>query len=43
MVRMYDVGGKVLKGINIMHIDSSACIRVKGSESEWFRIDNGVR
>ena len=26
-----------------MYIDSSVCVRVKGGESEWFRIDNRVR
>ena len=26
-----------------MYVDSSACVRVKGGESEWFRIDSGVR
>ena len=25
-----------------MFVDSSACVRVKVSESEWFRIDSGV-
>ena len=26
-----------------MYIDSSACVRVKGGESEWFKIDSVVR
>ena len=26
-----------------MYVDSSACVRVKGSQSEQFRIDSGVR
>ena len=26
-----------------MYADSSACVRVKGNESEWFRIDSWVR
>ena len=26
-----------------MYVDSSACVRVKGGESERFRIDSGVR
>ena len=29
--------------IKSMYIDSSACVRVKGGESEQFRIDSGVR
>ena len=26
-----------------MYVDSSACVRLKGGESEWFRMDSGVR
>ena len=26
-----------------MYVDSLPCVRVKGGESEWFRIDNGVK
>ena len=26
-----------------MYVDSSVCVRVKGGESELFRIDSGVR
>ena len=29
--------------IKSMSVDSSACVTVKGGESEWFRIDNRVR
>ena len=39
---MYDVGGKLLSGIKSMYVDSSAYVRVKGCESELFRIDSGV-
>ena len=35
--------GKLLSGIKSMYTDSLSCIRVKGGESEWFRIDSGVR
>ena len=40
---MYDVGGKVLGGIKSMYVGSLTCVRVKGGESEWFRIDSGMR
>ena len=30
-------------GIKSMYVDSSACVRVRGSESERFRIGSGVR
>ena len=39
---MYDVW-EVLSGINSMYVDSSACVRVKGGESEQFTIDSGVK
>ena len=35
--RMYAVGGKLLNGIKSMHV------RVKGGESDRFRINSGVR
>ena len=35
--------GKLLSGIESMHVDSSACIKVKERESEEFRIDSGMR
>ena len=32
VLRMYDVGGKLLSGIKSMYVDSLACVRVKGGE-----------
>ena len=43
MLRMYDVGGKLLSRIRSIYIDSLACVRVKGGENQKFRIDSGVR
>ena len=43
VLRMYDVGAKLLGGIKSMYVESLACVRVKGSVSKWFRIDSGVR
>ena len=43
VLRMYDVGGKLLNGIKSMYVNSLACVRVKGGESEHFRINSGVR
>ena len=37
------MGGKLLSGIKSMNVDNSACVRVKGGESEQFRIDSRVR
>ena len=32
VLRMYDVGGKLLNGIKNMYVNSLACVRVKGSD-----------
>ena len=40
---MYDVGGELLNGIKSMYVNSLACVRLRGGESECFRMDNGVR
>ena len=42
VLRMHDVRVKLLSGIKSMYVDSSACVRVKWSESEQFRINSGV-
>ena len=43
VLRRYDVGGKLLTGIKSMYVNCLVCVRVKGGESEYFRIDNDVR
>ena len=43
VLRRHDVGGKLLNGIKSMHVNSLACVRIKGGESEYFRINNSVR
>ena len=35
VLRMYDVGGKLLNGIKSMYVNSLACLRVKGGENEF--------
>ena len=40
---MYDVVGKLLNSMKTIYVNSLACIRVKGCESECFRIDSGMR
>ena len=37
------MGVKLLNGIKSAYVNSLACVRVKGCESECFRIVNGVR
>ena len=43
MLRIYDIGDKLLSGIKSMYVDSIACGRVKVSDNECFKIDSGVR
>ena len=38
VLRMYSIGSKLLNVIKSMYINSLACIRVKGGESECYRI-----
>ena len=40
---MCEVGSKLLNGIKRLYVDRLTCVGVKGSESECFRIDSGVR
>ena len=39
--RMYDVSGKLFSGIKSMYVDSLACVRVRGGESDRLRKDSG--
>ena len=39
VLRIYDVGGKLLNGIKSMYDNSLASVRVKGGESQCFRIN----
>ena len=43
VLRMYNGGRKLLNGIKSMYVNSLTCVRVKGGESECFRINIGVR
>ena len=43
VLRMYDVGGKLLNGIQSIYVNSLACVRIKRSESECLVIDSDVR
>ena len=43
LLRLYDIGGTLLNGIKGVHVNSVACVKVKGSESRCFRIESGVR
>ena len=43
VMRMYDVGGKLFNDIKSMYVNSLSCFRVKGGESECFKINGVVR
>ena len=43
VLRMYDVGGKLLNGIKSMYLNNIGFVRLKGGESECFRINGGER
>ena len=40
---MYVVCGKLLNGIKRIYVNGLACVRVKGDEREYFKINSGVR
>ena len=43
MLRLYGVGGKLLKAVQSFYQDSRACVRVGNDESEWFPVNVGLR
>ena len=43
ILRMYDVGGKLLSEIKSMYVNSLACVSIKRGESECFKIYSGVK
>ena len=43
VLRIYGIGGKVLKGIMSFYDGSKACVRVSGTESECFGVNVGWR
>ena len=42
-LKVYGVGGKLLKAVQIFYIDSRACVRVRNDVSEWFPVNVGLR
>ena len=43
MLRVYSVGGKLLKVLLSFYVDSRACVRVGIDGSEWFPVNVGLR
>ena len=42
MLRVYGVGGKLLKAVQSFKVDSMACVRVENDVSEWFPVNVGL-
>ena len=43
MLRLYEVGGKLLKAVQSFYVDSRACVRVGNDVSKWIRVNVGLR
>ena len=43
MLRVYAVGGKLLKAVQSFYVDSRVCVRVRNDVSEWFPINVGLK
>ena len=43
LLRLYGVGGKLLKAVQSFCKDSRACVRVGNDASEWFLVNVGLR
>ena len=43
MLRVYGVGGKLLKAVQSFYVDSRACVQVGNDVSEWFPVNVGLR
>ena len=43
VLRMFDVGGTLQSRNKNIYFNVLACVRAKGSESEYFHSDSGVR
>ena len=43
MLRVYRVGGKLLKAVQSFYVDSRACVWVGNGMSEWFPVNVGLR
>ena len=42
MLRVYKVGGKLLKAVQSFYVDSRACVHVGNDVSEWFPVNVGL-
>ena len=43
VLRLYGVGGKLLKAVKSLYVGSKACVRVGNELSDWFEVRVGLR
>ena len=43
VLRVYGIGGRLLRGVKSLYVGSKACVRVGNEVSEWFPVSVGLR
>ena len=43
VLRLYRIGGRLLRGVKSLYVGSKACVRVGNEVSEWFPVRVGLR
>ena len=43
VLRLYGIGGRLLRGVKSLYAGSKACVRVGNEVSEWFPVREGLR
>ena len=43
VLRLYGIGGRLLRGVKSLYVGSKACVRVGNEVSEWFPVRVGLR
>ena len=43
VLRLYGIGGRLLRGVKSLYVGSKACVRIRNEVSEWFPVRGGVR
>ena len=43
VLRLYGIGGRLLRGVKSLYVGSKACVRVRNEVSKWFPVRVGLR
>ena len=43
ILRLYGVGGKLLRAVQSFYVTSRACVRIGSEVSDWFPVKVGLR